>query len=261
MATAAALALGACTTDQIGQANASCASSGLVTFGHLTELPPEAVAVAGPHGLPMSDVGGPFQATDVVIEPAPFERFIGAEQKGCRLVIRYEQGGIAYSHGQIVMRKTAARWVVEPGTSYPYSALVGAGPGAMPGDTINDVQLLDFAGKLFRADPSIASMSKGDPSLGIYHGFPVLISGLPCKDCGFETAALYFPMSARGPECREAGGKPMLYPNGFLAASGEMGRFCVPGILVKAGIVGAGKPDDGRDKVDGRGGTIRDITF
>lgn len=124
-------------------AEPKCASAGVVKYRHISELPPDAVAAIGE--LPMSDVGGPFNATDAAIilddgsgVTGPGERFIDAEQDGCRLVIRYEQGGIGYSHGQIILQQTANGWALQRGTWSPYARLIDAGPGAKLDDTIND---------------------------------------------------------------------------------------------------------------------------
>ena len=115
---AAILLLTGCASEDVGSTRLSCKGRGGVEFHHKSELPPGAAAAAGLEG--MADVGEPMNASDVVIaipghpeRSAPMERFIDAEQTGCRLVICYEQGGIGYSHVRIVLRQTAAGWRVE----------------------------------------------------------------------------------------------------------------------------------------------------
>lgn len=108
-------------------AKPACASAGVVKVQHKSDLPAGAVAAVG--GLAgMSDAGGPFNAGDVFIllpddpsPPAPSQRFIDAEQKGCRLVIRYEHGGIGHGQGQIVLQETDKAWQIKPGTSAAYA--------------------------------------------------------------------------------------------------------------------------------------------
>jgi hypothetical protein len=124
-------------------AKPACASAGVVKFQHKSDLPAGAVAAVG--GLAgMSDAGGPFNAGDVFIAlpddpspPAPSQRFLDAEQKGCRLVIRYEHGGIGHGRGQIVLQETDKAWEVKPGTSAAYAGLIKTAPGARVGDTIS----------------------------------------------------------------------------------------------------------------------------
>ncbi len=50
----------------------------------------------------MADRGEPFNATDVVLHPAPFSRFIRGGKAGGHWYVWYEHGGIAYWH-QIVI--------------------------------------------------------------------------------------------------------------------------------------------------------------
>lgn len=116
LALALATAVAGCATSQIGSGRSSCGSGKVVQFSHLSELPPQAVGAVG--GLAMADAGEPMNKTDIVIagDPvlsAPMQRFIDAEQRGCRLVIHYEQGGTGYSRGQIVLRQTTQGWRVE----------------------------------------------------------------------------------------------------------------------------------------------------
>jgi hypothetical protein len=44
----------------------------------------------------MADRGEPFNATDVISQPAPANRFIRGGQVGARWFVWYEHGGIAY---------------------------------------------------------------------------------------------------------------------------------------------------------------------
>ena len=62
----------------------------------------------------MAERGAPFQATDVLGPgPAlPGTRFIAARQSGCRLALRYEQGGIAHTYETAILEYRGDRWVL-----------------------------------------------------------------------------------------------------------------------------------------------------
>jgi hypothetical protein len=55
---------------------------------------------------PIAERGGDFNATDVIVKPAPSRRFIRAGKAGDTWFLWYEQGGIAYWK-QIVVFKAA----------------------------------------------------------------------------------------------------------------------------------------------------------
>lgn len=120
---AALLAVGGCAADRIGSSPPVCTSGGVVKFARKADLPPEAAAALG---APMADVGEAFNAGDTAIAAGPLRtppsaRFIDAVQRGCRLVVHYEQGGIGYSHGETVLRQTAKGWLVERERTIPVS--------------------------------------------------------------------------------------------------------------------------------------------
>jgi hypothetical protein len=62
----------------------------------------------------MADKEEPFQATDM-LPPGrhlPFLRFVSAEGRGCDLMVKYEQGGIAHSWLTAHLRFDTDRWTL-----------------------------------------------------------------------------------------------------------------------------------------------------
>ncbi|MCE7798468.1 hypothetical protein LWE61_18170 [Sphingobium sufflavum] len=79
-------------------------------FLRLKQVPPGAVAAMG---MTMAEKGEPFQATDALTRPAlPRSRFVSAVQRGCRLTLSYEQGGIAHRWSRIVLIQGRTGWTV-----------------------------------------------------------------------------------------------------------------------------------------------------
>ena len=90
--------------------DATCRLHGIRTFQRKADLPGGAAAALG---FPMAERGAPFQATDV-IGPGPRlpgARFVAARQTDCRLVIRYERGGIAHTWETAILELRGNRWV------------------------------------------------------------------------------------------------------------------------------------------------------
>ena len=64
--------------------------------------------------MAMAERGTPFQATDVLDPGRPLRgtRFIAARQTGCRLALRFEQGGIAHTYQTAILEYRGNRWVL-----------------------------------------------------------------------------------------------------------------------------------------------------
>lgn len=75
----------------------SSAWAGCIPISGLAKLPPYARNYLNKAYGPMSDLGGPFNPTDVVPDETPRVRFKGACQEGNRLVVAVELGGIAHA--------------------------------------------------------------------------------------------------------------------------------------------------------------------
>lgn len=75
---------------------------------------------------PMSDVGGPFNSTDVVDGPVPQRRFLRAYQTGQYWVIWYQLGGSASGPRTIALRRNG-----RPGNQTPFQVAPGT---ALAGD-------------------------------------------------------------------------------------------------------------------------------
>jgi hypothetical protein len=67
-----------------------------VTVTSLRKLPKAIRAALAEAVGPMADRGAFFNDTDVVIKPAPFQRFIRAGKVGARWFVWFEHSGIAY---------------------------------------------------------------------------------------------------------------------------------------------------------------------
>jgi hypothetical protein len=75
-------------------------------YDSLKALPDEVRTFVTAKFGPLADRGGDFNATDVIIKPAPSRRFIRAGKAGESWFLWFEQGGIAYWK-QIVVFKDA----------------------------------------------------------------------------------------------------------------------------------------------------------
>jgi hypothetical protein len=93
-----------------GKGGAACSVHGRWSFPRLANLPRGALAALG---FAMAERGAPFEATDDVSYGSrlPSARFIAASQRDCRLVIRYEQGGIAHFNTSATLAWTGRAWV------------------------------------------------------------------------------------------------------------------------------------------------------
>ena len=88
-----------------------CAAQGRLDFARKADLP---AGVLEAFGTAMAERGAPFQATDVLGPgpPLPGTRFVAARQTGCRLALRFEQGGIAHTWQTAILEYRGDRWVL-----------------------------------------------------------------------------------------------------------------------------------------------------
>ena len=107
-----ALALTLLTTASAGAAEGPvCLQHGRLDFARKADLPS---GVLQAFGTAMAERGAPFQATDV-LDPRqrlPGTRFVAARQTGCRLALRYEQGGIAHTWQTAILEYRGNRWLL-----------------------------------------------------------------------------------------------------------------------------------------------------
>jgi hypothetical protein len=105
------LALTLLTTASAGAAERPACVRGSVDYARKADLPG---GVLQAFGTAMAERGAPFQATDVLGPgPAlPGTRFIAARQTGCRLALRFEQGGIAHTYQTAILEHRGGRWVL-----------------------------------------------------------------------------------------------------------------------------------------------------
>ena len=90
-------------------AGPACDAEAARSFARLADLPPGAGAALG---FAIAESGAPWQASDAAGagRMRPSARFIAARQAGCRLAVRYEQGGIAHSYRTALLERRAGRW-------------------------------------------------------------------------------------------------------------------------------------------------------
>jgi hypothetical protein len=91
-------------------ARPACEAEAARGLAHLADLPPGAQTALG---FAIAERGAPWQAGDAVgTGPMlPTARFVAAHQAGCRLTLRYEQGGIAHSYRTAALERRDGRWV------------------------------------------------------------------------------------------------------------------------------------------------------
>lgn len=83
------------------------ASERWVTVPTKQELPAGVAKIIGR----MADKGAPFQVSDAIGPGSlPIRRFVSAVGRGCELIVRYEEGGIAYRQKAMRLRFEAGRW-------------------------------------------------------------------------------------------------------------------------------------------------------
>jgi hypothetical protein len=77
----------------------------------VADLPRGAVEVLG---TSIAERGAPWNPSDDIdlSRPLPLARFIWARQSGCRLEIRYEQGGLARVRMAAILELRGRDWVV-----------------------------------------------------------------------------------------------------------------------------------------------------
>ena len=106
------MALTLLTTASAGVAERpACPRQGTIDFARKADLPS---GVLEAFGTAMAERGARFQSTDVLGPgPAlPGTRFVAARQTGCRLALRFEQGGIAHTWQTAILERRGDRWVL-----------------------------------------------------------------------------------------------------------------------------------------------------
>jgi hypothetical protein len=97
---------GAAASEEPGEPDFSCALVHPATmYDSLKALPGDIRTFVTTKFGPMAERGGAFNATDVIMKPAPSRRFIRAGKTGDTWFLWYEQGGIAYWKQIIVFKK------------------------------------------------------------------------------------------------------------------------------------------------------------
>lgn len=89
----------------------SCTLRGDRDYARKADVPRAALEALGL--ADMAERGAPWQEGDV-IRPGgrlPFRRFVAARIEGCRLTVRYEQGGFAHRWGTAVAERHGLTWI------------------------------------------------------------------------------------------------------------------------------------------------------
>lgn len=87
----------------------ACEAEGSRSFMRLADLPSGAETALG---FAIAERGAPWQSSDTV-GPGPMRpsaRFVAARRAGCRLTVRYEQGGIAHTYRTALIERRDGRW-------------------------------------------------------------------------------------------------------------------------------------------------------
>ena len=92
------------------QAAPACRDTPPIRIDLKADLPAKVIALLPG---PMAERGQLFQGGDVVSVPRlPLYRFIDAEQKGCRLSVRYEHGGRGYGTVVAQLEYGGTGWLI-----------------------------------------------------------------------------------------------------------------------------------------------------